>query len=173
MHTRYRISLVSLALLALSIAPPASAAQEATSDPATQAAHAARSAAIAAGAPMQFSDFVGSWHHHGYVLTVYPDGSAVAVWRTYDGDKPEAPGGNAALRFSRVEGHTLYGTNPNSATRASVALTEYEYGVGFLADEPNVAAPDAPYNPQAGVTLCGPRYATAPEWFRGTSPCGA
>ena len=32
MHTAYRISLVSLALLALSIAPPASAAQEAATD---------------------------------------------------------------------------------------------------------------------------------------------
>ena len=157
MHTRYRISLVSLALLALSIAPPAAAAQEATTDP----------------SPMRFADFVGTWSKHGYTLTVYPDGSAVAAWQTYDGDTPNAPGGQASIRFSRVEGRTLYGTNPNSATRQSVALTEYEYGVGFLADEPTVAAPDAPYNPQAGVTLCGPRYATAPEWFRGTSPCGA
>lgn len=38
MYTRYRISLVSLALLALSIAPPASAAQEAAIDPPQQAA---------------------------------------------------------------------------------------------------------------------------------------
>jgi hypothetical protein len=130
-------------------------------------------AQAAAPTPMRFADFVGTWHRHGYSLTIYPDGSAVAAWRTYDGDLPEAPGGNATLRFDRVEGRTLYGTNPNSATRQSVALTEYDYGVGFLTDDPAVVASNAPFDPQRGTTLCGPRFATAPEWFTGTSPCGA
>jgi hypothetical protein len=54
MHTRYRIALVSLALLALSTAPPASAAQEATTDPAQQAAEAARQAAVASSPNPRF-----------------------------------------------------------------------------------------------------------------------
>jgi hypothetical protein len=56
MHSRYRIALAALALLALSTAPPASAAQEATPDPAQQAAEAARQAAcgtpVASGMPL-------------------------------------------------------------------------------------------------------------------------
>ena len=172
MH-RYLLTLAALALLALSTAAPPAAAQETTTDPAQQAAESARQAAIAAGGPMHFADFVGSWHRHGYSLTIYPDGAASVVWRTYDGDLPEAPGGQASINFNRVEGRTLYGTNPNSATRELVALTEYEYGVGFLADGGDAVATNAPYEPRHGVTLCGPRFAAAPEWFRATSPCGA
>jgi hypothetical protein len=128
---------------------------------------------------MRFADFVGTWHHHGYSLTIYPDGSAMAVWRTYDGDMPDAPGGQATLQFNRVEGRTLYGTVLSTtyvgarSARAELALTEYDYGVGFLTDPHDLVAPGAPYDPREGMTLCGPRFATAPEWFRGTSPCGA
>lgn len=189
MHTRYRIALAALAWLTLLVVVPpfvndvarALAKTDAGEHWAAIGANVSRfgrylvgtPAQAAEAAPLTFADFVGSWHRHGYVLTIYPDGSAVAAWRTYDGDLPEAPGGHASITFTRVEGRTLYGTNPNSATRQSVALTEYDYGVGFLTDEPTVVASNAPFDPQRGTTLCGPRFATAPEWFRGTSPCGA
>jgi hypothetical protein len=56
MHSRYRIALAALALLALGSVTPASAAQEATTDPAQQAADAARQAAcgtpVAPGTPI-------------------------------------------------------------------------------------------------------------------------
>jgi len=87
--------------------------------------------------------------------------------------------GMASLSIERVEGRTLYGTvlttnYPDEVPPGPFTLTEYDDGVGYLLDGPSVGmvVPGAPYNPRYGITLCGPRFASAPEWFRDTNPCG-
>jgi hypothetical protein len=159
MYTRYRISLVSLALLALSIAPPASAAQ------------------AAEPAPLTLQDFAGTWANHNNYLRIAQDGTAAMGWRR--GGAGVEPG-SAAVTIDRVEGRTLYGTAlttnyPDGIVAGPFTLTEYEYGVGYLMDGDAVGmvVPGAPYDPHYGRTLCGPRFAAAPDWFKATSPCGA
>jgi len=165
MYTRYRIALAALALLALSIAPPAAAAQAAET------------------APLTLADFAGSWGRHGFGLTVSADGSIAAGWRTYKidaGDGPSTPQGKATFGPSRVEGRTLYGTvltttDADTLARGPFTLTEHDYGIGELLDARalGAAAIGAPEEFRTIQTLCGPRIADAPRWFMRTMPCGA
>jgi hypothetical protein len=154
------------------------AAQDApsSSDPAVAAVAPARSVA----------DFAGGWGRHGLGMTIKPDGSGDASWRVYqwckdtggkqpcDGMNSQSivPGGMAALLFDHVEGATLVGTvsgstDPATLPNGPIRLTERDYGIGEVVK----AVPSAPGDPP--MTLCGPRFASAPEWFRRTSPCGA
>jgi hypothetical protein len=157
----YRIALVTLALLALFAAP-------------TAAAH----AAVPETAPLTLQDFAGRWWHHGMSLTINPDGTADMDWRR-GGAGVES--GAATLRVDRVEGRTLYGTilttnyRDDVIVRGPFELTEYDYGIGVLSDARvlgarAIGAPDDQFSP---ATLCGPRYADAPRWFRDIRPCGA
>jgi hypothetical protein len=67
-------------------------------------------------------------------------------------------------------------TNYSDAlTRGPFQLTAYDYGIGELtrARALGLAAIGAPEE-QGGIeTLCGPRYADAPDWVRRGRPRGA
>lgn len=159
MHTRYRIALVSLALLALSLAaPPSAAAHEAT-------------------APLTLQDFAGRWWLHGLSLTINPDGTGDMDWRR-GGAGVDI--GRATVHVDRVDGRTLYGTvlttnYQDAIGRGPFELTEYDYGIGVLSDSRVLGARaiGAPDDQFPIDTLCGPRYVDAPDWFKRIRPCGA
>jgi hypothetical protein len=123
------------------------------------------------------ADFAGDWNHHGFVLSVQPDGSAEAIWRTYQ-DPAEAPAGHALLTFDRVDGRTAYGrvlwTTGPVWPLGPVELTEYDFGVGELRASTGAPPAAAPGGPGDGLTVCGPRL----DWERARIayppyPCGA
>ncbi|MDP8921925.1 MAG: hypothetical protein M3O34_03510 [Chloroflexota bacterium] len=134
-----------------------------------------------------FGPFEGRWGRHGLSLTITPDGTGDAEWRTYQWcDDPGVTepcdlavggiitgGGRAVMQLvppgqDAGEGSTLRGTverttQPSVVARGPIWLRLGAYGTATL-EQPD----------RAPITLCGPRYATeAPEWFRQTLPCGA
>ena len=69
-----------------------------------------------------FAHFTGTWTRHGFGLTIEPNGSARAMWRTYQWCGPDVPepcdsmqgklivsGGLATFTFGRVESSILIG----------------------------------------------------------------
>jgi hypothetical protein len=161
MHRSYRIALALLALLALFVTPPPPAAQ----------------AAVPETAPLTLQDFAGRWWLHGLSLTINPDGTGDMGWRR-GGAGVES--GAATVRVDRVEGRTLYGTvltanYQDAIVRGPFELTEYDYGIGELSDARVLGARaiGGPDDQFIVDTLCGPRYADAPSWFKRIRPCGA
>ena len=123
---------------------------------------------------MQFVDFVGTWDSRNWLLRISPDGTAEMSWRRGGAGVEH---GMARLSIERVEGRTLYGTVlttnfPDEVSSGPFELTEYDNGVGFLLNGPSVGmvVPGAPYNPRYGITLCGPRFASAPRVVQGHQP---
>lgn len=157
---------------------PRVAAQQ-PDQPAASAEQAARQAVLA--------PFSGGWGKHGYQLSISPDGSGEATWRTYEwchrpGVKPPcdsiAPdgiiqeGGHAVLTFSSVEGRTAYGSmidisDPAHLVRLSVSLTLQPEGTALMRSGDEARVRTAPGGPTDGRTLCG----TLEAWQTGV--CGA
>ena len=128
-----------------------------------------------------YSRFAKQWDAHGFSLTVKPDGSAAASWRTYAvcGDDPPPcdtfrgneiiSGGAATIRFMGAMGDTTDGTvtsstAPDLLPRGPVTLALQPYDMAVLYWNSG----------SRSLTLCGPRYTDlAPRSVIEASPCGA
>ena len=102
---------------------------------------------------VDLTGFTGEWGRHGASLVVRGDGSAEAIWRTYNWCGSEAdtacdrmqddgtivPGGRAALVFSSAQGSTAGGqvlssTDEESLPVGPVSLTVRQNGTAVLTD---------------------------------------
>jgi hypothetical protein len=152
--------------------------------PATNAQEAG-AALVRPTAPAPGAWWVGWWSRHGLGLTVQPDGTATADWRTYTWCEPRdlaagvardrivndviLNGGWAPMRFeaTRTADGSLLGTVVNSTDRSTmplgaIRLLRLPYGMGQLV------------RGGTSTQLAGPRFAEeAPDCFKATNPVGA
>jgi hypothetical protein len=93
------------------------------------------SAMQVSAAPASLADFAGDWWHHGFGLTVNPDGTADASWRTYAWCGPGIVG-----PCDRIENDTILdgGHAMLAFTAADVASAPRDWSIEGLADAPIV-----------------------------------
>ena len=137
--------------------------------------------AAAQEADPAFAAFAGGWSHHGFGLTVYDDGSGVAIWRVYRWCGPGVPepcdlltdnriisGGHADLTFTGIDeagalqGEVSSATDTELLADGPLSLTSQPYGMLLLEQG------------DTQLTLCGDQFTNlAPPEVVEQSPCGA
>jgi hypothetical protein len=111
-----------------------------------------------------FAPFVGDWSAHGGGVTIRPDGSVTAEWRTYRwcDDDPRPPcdrtegnaiigGGSATFQLQTVAGGVAQGVVTNTSDPSSLRISSTVTFTLLAGDMIDVE----PW----GHTFCGPRAA--------------